>query len=64
MTTTTTEPATDWRDHNDRDAHQDRLATEPAAGRDQWGRQGAPLRGRLPTSLRRTKDDSHDHDGR
>jgi hypothetical protein len=36
MTTTTTEPATDWRDHNDRDAHQDRLATELAADGGAW----------------------------
>jgi hypothetical protein len=36
MTTTTTEPATDWRDHNDRDDHQNRLAAELASDHDQW----------------------------
>ena len=34
MTTTTTD--TDWRDHDDRDELQDRLATELAADHDQW----------------------------
>lgn len=34
MTTTTTD--TDWRDFDDRDAHQDRLATELAADHDEW----------------------------
>ena len=29
-------PATDWRDHNDRDAHQDRIATELAADDGSW----------------------------
>jgi hypothetical protein len=36
MTTTTTEPTTDWREFDDRDAHQDRLATELTADHDQW----------------------------
>ena len=34
MTTTTTD--TDWRDFNDRDAHQDRLATELATDQGTW----------------------------
>jgi hypothetical protein len=36
MTTTITEPVIDWRDHNDRDEHQDRLTTELAADHDEW----------------------------
>ena len=35
MTTTTTDTDTDWRDFDDRDAHQDRLATELATDHDQ-----------------------------
>lgn len=31
MTTTTTTPSPTWRDHDDRDAHQDRLGREMAA---------------------------------
>ena len=34
MTTQTTD--TTWRDHDDRDAHQDRLATELAADAGAW----------------------------
>lgn len=34
MTTTTID--TDWRDYDDRDAHQDRLAAELAADGDEW----------------------------
>lgn len=36
MTTTTTTTALDWRDYDDRDNHQDRLATELIADDDEW----------------------------
>lgn len=29
-------PTTDWRDHDDRDAYQDRIATEMAADDGSW----------------------------
>lgn len=29
-------PTTDWRDHDDRDAHQDRIATELATDDGTW----------------------------
>ena len=32
----TTQTTTDWRDFDDRDAHQDRLATELAADHGTW----------------------------